>query len=622
LEDIYYEAEDAKNVEEKWVCRFENYVIRDGGIPFPYTFYLAGDAVENDQFQEAGVISGEYRLRWDSPEAVTIDESDNTITLNAEISEDQNLLWIERMEVTEQAGSGKITNDEETNLRKLHFLSNTEGQIGPKKTLVIRIVGDGVGPEASLVQIRDEVFGSDITLKSQMEKCSHGKLTIQPFSGQTQGQFFQHIVGGVVELGITTNPYGKNDKQMENDVMEAAWYVFGDLYSQFDLVLFVLPPGIVPSFAAYAYIGTPFSFFSNNKIEDAMVQMHEIGHNLGLQHSGKGEEEYGDTSGYMGYTEKKDVQMCYNAVNNFQLGWYSSLSINLSSADNSGGTYFISGVAGYDPNDTTKYVTLRLVQKNMAGDYYIGYNRAEGMNVETQEDGNKVIVFIKDGAVHESKFSWKKATLHVGESYVIENFDNSGRFVKVTFSKIESYAAVVEIIPERTESPTSPPRPTISPTISRPLVTPSPTASPSASQTGSQNHDLSNLQSPSSAPTTSSTGTTTFMTSTEAPTVTLAPTDSGMPSGLPSESLSPTTNSTVSAPVCDDDVSLSIEIRTDKFPYETWWKLKLLGGENIFGIDPSTYKKEETNYTVRCDSNIRSDIGYLNMIVELRVSTF
>jgi len=113
------------------------------------------------------------------------------------------------------------------------------------------------------------------------------------------------------------------------------------------------------------------------------------------------------------------------------------------------------------------------------------------------------------------------------------------------------------------------------------------------------------------------------MTSTEAPTVTLAPTDLGMPSGLPSESLSPTTNSTVSAPVCDDDVSLSIEIRTDKFPYETWWKLKLLGGENIFGIDPSTYKKEETNYTVRCDSNIRSDIEYLNMIVELRVcSTF
>ena len=67
---------------------------------------------------------------------------------------------------------------------------------------------------------------------------------------------------------------------MENDSNAAAAYVFGRLYEQFDLVLFAMPPGIRPGFAAYAYIGSPFSYYSDTSIEDVMVQMHEVGHNL------------------------------------------------------------------------------------------------------------------------------------------------------------------------------------------------------------------------------------------------------------------------------------------------------------------------------------------------------
>mmetsp|Transcript_16814 Transcript_16814/g.34632 ORF Transcript_16814/g.34632 Transcript_16814/m.34632 type:complete len:107 (+) Transcript_16814:1-321(+) len=102
---------------------------------------------------------------------------------------------------------------------------------------------------------------------------------------------------------------------MENDANLAAYYVFGDLRDQFDLVLFAMPPGIVPEFSAYAYVGSPFSYYTDDNIENTMVTMHEVGHNLGLQHSGEGSEEYGDASGFMGYSATHNPSMCYNAAN-------------------------------------------------------------------------------------------------------------------------------------------------------------------------------------------------------------------------------------------------------------------------------------------------------------------
>jgi hypothetical protein len=532
LEDVYYNAEDSKNVEEKWVCKFENYVNKNGGNPFPYTFYLPGDVDKSEAFIKADVVSSRHVLRWDISEAVTLHETDNKLTLNTDISNERNTLWIEAID------SGLIEDeeeDEEANERKLQLLASADGV---KKTLVIRVVGDGVGPKVSLKDLKKEVFGRGITLKSQMEKCSHGKLDIQPFSGTTSGGAFnQRISGGVVELGISTNPYGKFGKRMENDIMQAAFYAFGNLDAQFDLVLISMPPGIVPGFAAYAYIGTSFSFYSNENIQDAMIQMHEVGHNFGLQHAGHGRDEYGDVSGYMGYSETKEPKMCYNAVNNYQLGWYSNISINPTSVDGYGGTFFISGVAGYDPDDTTKYVTLRLEQGTSSMDYYVGYNRAEGMNSETKEDGDKVIVFTKNGDIHESKLSWKVASLRVGESHVIYNYDNSGRFVTITFSNIDdSNAAVVEIIPESSESPTSSPRPSSSPT-----ATTSPSTSPSAG---------------------------------------------------------PTATPTTVESYCDDELFLKIDILTDNYPEETGWRFKEVGGGAIATVDPLTYDKKLTNYTV------------------------
>jgi len=531
IEDFFYDPELEQDIIDKWVCTFGNFTNQYGGSPYPHTFDFSGNVEQITEFlKNAEAESGEYALRWDTVEAVTLN-GDNTLTLNADVSEAQNNLWIERytsstINVDEE--------DEETNQRNLQFMVKTTGT---KKTLVIRVVGDGIGPKPSLEELEQEVFGNSIGLKSQMEKCSHNKLSILPYSGKTKGAFSGDIKGGVVELRIGTNPEGINDKRMENDVMASSWYAFGDLTQQFDLVLFAMPPGIVPKFAAYAYIGTQFSYYNSDRIQDAMIQMHEVGHNLGLMHSGEGKEEYGDASGYMGYSPNMDVRMCYNSVNNYQLGWYSNLSIKPGKDDFSRGTYYISGVAGYDSEDSA-IVSLRLEQTFYESDYYIGYNRASGVNSETQEDGDKVIIFTKDGGISQSTFSWKKAALGVGQSYVIKNFDKSEKPVMITFSSVEGKVAVVEVS-------NSTPQPTSRPT------TIAPTEMPTESPTIATN-------SPTTAPTYLTTTGTTFLT-------------------------------TFSGTDCIEELRLHIDIRTDYFPEETYWKLREVGGSTIDETDPSDY---------------------------------
>jgi len=618
LEDIYYHNEDPHNREERWVCTFDGYVTEKGNGPSPYSFYVDGDIDKINEFLD-GIVSGSHTLNWDSPELIGLDEEANTITLKADISEYQNSLWIDAIV-------------DEPNERKLQFLASTHGA---KRTLVIRIVGDGIGPSDDLTQLREEIFGNEIGLKSQMNACSHGKLTIEPYQGTTGGVFENTIYGGVVELRIGTNPTGTSDKVMENDAIAAAWYVFGDLRLQFDLVMFVMPPGIEPDFAAYAYIGTQFSYYSDDAVRDTMVQMHEVGHNLGLQHSGQGHEEYGDSSGYMGYADAMDPLMCYNAVNNYQLGWYSAHSFTPTSDGGRGGTFLITGVHRYDPDDTEKFVSLRLVQESMPKDYYIGYNRAEGINSDSQEDRDKVIIYLKDGDIRESVISWKKGVLSIGETYVIEDYDASGRYVTVTFTGVVEHAAVVEVLPESSESPTSTPLPSYSPTIkpsyrpsTDPTLSPShapsnkPSDMPSATPSISSRPTISAIPSsnpsarPSSTPTISPAPTISIMPSSlpsaspsSAPTISPAPTVSPAPSKSPSQmptgspSTSPThmpSTSPSSPPTefdCVEDLSMKIVIKTDMFPEETSWKLKPTGGAPLVDVSANHYSEQTTKYS-------------------------
>ena len=227
-------------------------------------------------------------------------------------------------------------------------------------------------------------------------------------------------------------------------------------------------------------------------------------HHQGLQHAGEDQEEYGDPSGYMGYARMTDPKMCYNAANNYRLGWYTQRSIRPVD-DGDGyvewGDYYLSGVAGYyDPNgpeassNAGKIVSLRLEQTVVSHDYYIGYNWASGINQDTQEDPDRVII-VQMNKSHNgdssSEISWKVAALDVGESYTIQNYDQTGKYVTISFASIVGNDAKVTILPERVPSlpPTLPPStlpPSTLPPTNRPTNRPTtafPTKGPTTAPT-------------------------------------------------------------------------------------------------------------------------------------------
>jgi hypothetical protein len=248
----------------------------------------------------------------------------------------------------------------------------------------------------------------------------------------------------------------------------------------------------------------------------------------------------------MGYSSTIDPRMCYNAANNYQLGWYSQYSIKPTASDGYGGTFTISGVAGYNKNDQTRFVSLRLEQENLNFSYYIGYNWAFGANTETQEDANKLIIVQKAGDASASEISWKKAALSLGESYVIDNYDVSGRSVTVTFTRIDDVHAVVDVIPEALPS-VSPSSSPIGFPSSNPIDVPS--AEPSSTP----------IDVPSAEPSSN-------------------PIDvpSAEPSTLPS--VSPVTdpptgfNTQHSTVICDEAI-IELNIQTDWNPKDIWWRL-------------------------------------------------
>jgi hypothetical protein len=121
-----------------------------------------------------------------------------------------------------------------------HLASKT----GTLKTLVIRVIGNNgqSPPTFSKADAIDDMFTDGVSLKTQFAACSYNQLTIQPYSGTTTKGVA--ITGGVVDVKIPDNPVEGSD--LETSANNAAKALFGDLESQFDLVV---------SFASYLGLG-------------------------------------------------------------------------------------------------------------------------------------------------------------------------------------------------------------------------------------------------------------------------------------------------------------------------------------------------------------------------------
>jgi hypothetical protein len=188
-----------------------------------------------------------------------------------------------------------------------------------------------------------QVFNTTgISVQEQMIRCSLGTVVLSPLSNHNNGHIWDIIVSSssvtdrsdrsqwisAVANTAYTLGYLTNDENNENDRTPG-------LRMMADHVIVILPPNYSnqDEFVASAEVNNTISVFLSTVTTSLSMYMHELGHNIGLQHSGgiNPEQVYGDKTGYMGTSDGSSYfpHKCYNAAQHWQLNWYNQYHISL-----------------------------------------------------------------------------------------------------------------------------------------------------------------------------------------------------------------------------------------------------------------------------------------------------
>jgi len=500
-DSIYYNNTDQTRVqkdENEWLCLFDPKYSREVlGLEDPLV-RITGWSPDGNKVAQAQLVGGDD---FDVSEIIESGRTSINIREGIIDREDQTMYMdSEFVEV--------IRNEDR--IRKLQS-DEIQPVRGLKTVIAVRISTNDFTyrPEVNSQAIKKTLFSNEkgkVSLKRKYQECSYRKLRIKPFQGTTTTNV--NVPDGVTnvaldkaqsdevkDLILNGGPDPLSSKRNRDRVLSfcrlAAEARLGDLESQFDHVLFILPRNL-DGVLAIAIIGRFDSYYGGSWITRPSMSLHEVGHNLGLDHAGEA-NVYDDKVGYMGfsYDDKFGPNMCFNPANNYYFGWYSQQVASYDAGISGTGKLFVlNGVNDYNPKragsgDSKRLIVLRLTQTSRQWDFYIGYNRKKGINSGTEEDPNQILILRKYGPPGSSTTTRKIGTLaNRGEYFEIADYNGDGS-VFITFEAKLNMGKDI-IIRVSTTRPT--PSPTLSPSSSptgTPTATPTrvPTPTPTAKPT-------------------------------------------------------------------------------------------------------------------------------------------
>eukprot|EP00546_Thalassionema_frauenfeldii_P015177 CAMPEP_0178920280 /NCGR_PEP_ID=MMETSP0786-20121207/14918_1 /TAXON_ID=186022 /ORGANISM="Thalassionema frauenfeldii, Strain CCMP 1798" /LENGTH=434 /DNA_ID=CAMNT_0020594331 /DNA_START=252 /DNA_END=1552 /DNA_ORIENTATION=+ len=356
--------------------------------------------------------------------------------------------------------------------------------VGQKTVLVVRAEFFDASTGSTIATLGDEVFGTNgdvINLKSQYDACSYGQLTFSPVA---DGTTFSNGVdssanslNGVITVSNPSfNVIGQGDGVVREEMRRLVGGRKGnDINNQYHMLC--IPPGTTGGWIGYAYINYWLSVYNDNWCNYPSIQMHEIGHNIGLGHAGE-TATYDDQSGMMGYSYSSDEGpvMCFNAAKTFQLGWFNNnYVIQQSDSEAFNLEYPMIGFAQREVASAGDIMILRLMSTTLSKDFYVHFNAQIGFNSGTREAGNQVMVAERPPGVGYAA-STLRSKLSAGLSYTIVGFGAQGDLIITVDSINTSSTPRVAFVRFEYGSPAPPTfQPTFAPT---PLPTPTPTNPP------------------------------------------------------------------------------------------------------------------------------------------------
>jgi hypothetical protein len=164
-----------------------------------------------------------------------------------------------------------------------------------------------------------------------------------------------------------------------------------------------------------------------------IVRLASLGHSLGLQHSNEDDRVYGDRTGAMsnglGLTS---TRMCFNIAHSWYLGWYfeKRIALNLSKRGAFEGSLI--GIDDYkNPLADTRFVTIKI--ENGLTDYFLGFNVAKGINVDTGEYQGEVLLIEQEG----NEPTVLVETFKEAGEYTISNYQGLGKKLRIKIIDVD-----------------------------------------------------------------------------------------------------------------------------------------------------------------------------------------
>lgn len=272
---------------------------------------------------------------------------------------------------------------------------------GTRSALIIRISSLDGGVSCSETALAGSMWSNPISVKSAYQTSSYGALTFLP-DGDSNGR------PDVVSVSIPYNTAGQCDySTWEISALSAASKLVS--LAPFQHLMFVLPSNINCGWGGLANIGGPKSYYNGAYCSwQPELFQHELGHNLGLGHSGTPSGgTYADHSCAMG---NPTGPVTFGAAKRDEMNWLPAGNVATVP-----GTYRISNLLK-SPN-SNELSAVKLPRGTAGGSLFVAYRQKDNGDESglTSVYDRKITVTIGDGLGSMSSLA---ATLVAGQSHL------------------------------------------------------------------------------------------------------------------------------------------------------------------------------------------------------------